>query len=41
MLKMGLMPVATPSVDELKKFMAAENKRWGTIVREAGVAGAM
>jgi tripartite-type tricarboxylate transporter receptor subunit TctC len=41
MLKMGLMPVATPSVDELKKFMAAENKRWGNIVRAAGVAGAM
>jgi tripartite-type tricarboxylate transporter receptor subunit TctC len=41
MLKMGLMPVVTPSVDDLKKFMAAENKRWGDIVREAGVAGAM
>jgi tripartite-type tricarboxylate transporter receptor subunit TctC len=41
MLKMGLMPVATPSVDELKKFMANENKRWGDIVRDAGAAGSM
>jgi tripartite-type tricarboxylate transporter receptor subunit TctC len=41
MLKMGLMPVETAPVDELKKFMASENKRWGNIVREAGVAGAM
>jgi tripartite-type tricarboxylate transporter receptor subunit TctC len=41
MLKMGLMPVATPSVHDLKKFMAAEGKRWGDIVREAGVAGVM
>jgi tripartite-type tricarboxylate transporter receptor subunit TctC len=41
MLKMGLIPVETASVDELRTFMAAEEKRWGAIVREAGVAGAM
>ena len=41
MLKMGLMPVETPSSEELKKFMANENKRWGDIVRESGVAGSM
>ena len=41
MLKMGLLPVTTPSVDELKTFMANENKRWGGIVRDAGAAGSM
>ena len=41
MLKMGLMPVDTPSVDDLRKFIATENKRWGNVVREAGVAGSM
>jgi tripartite-type tricarboxylate transporter receptor subunit TctC len=41
MLKMGLMPVDSPSVDDLRKFMQTENERWGNIVREAGAAGSM
>lgn len=41
MRKMGLMPVDTPTVDELRKYMEIENKRWGVVVREAGVAGSM
>jgi len=41
MLKMGLMPVVTPSVAELQKFMQTENQRWGKIVQEAGVAGSL
>jgi tripartite-type tricarboxylate transporter receptor subunit TctC len=41
MLKMGLVPVDSPSVADLQKFIKSENKRWGAIVREAGVAGAL
>jgi tripartite-type tricarboxylate transporter receptor subunit TctC len=39
MLTMGLVPLATPSVAELRKFMQTEIERWGKIVKEAGVAG--
>jgi tripartite-type tricarboxylate transporter receptor subunit TctC len=41
MLRMGLIPVMSPPVDDLRKFVQSENKRWGDIVREAGVAGSM
>jgi tripartite-type tricarboxylate transporter receptor subunit TctC len=39
MRQMGLVPVDTPSVDELRKFVASENVRWGKIVTDAGIAG--
>lgn len=35
---MGLVPVDSPSVAEMQKFVAAENARWGKIVTEAGIA---
>jgi tripartite-type tricarboxylate transporter receptor subunit TctC len=35
---MGLMPVASPSVADMQKFVASENTRWGKIVTEAGIA---
>jgi tripartite-type tricarboxylate transporter receptor subunit TctC len=41
MLKLGLVPVDSPSVEDLKKFVASENVRWGNIVKAAGVAGKM
>jgi len=41
MLRMGLMPMESPTVAEMQKFMQTENTRWGNIVREAGVAGSM
>ncbi|MBM3527542.1 MAG: tripartite tricarboxylate transporter substrate binding protein [Alphaproteobacteria bacterium] len=41
MLRMGLMPMTSPSVADMQKFMQTENARWGNIVREAGVAGSM
>jgi tripartite-type tricarboxylate transporter receptor subunit TctC len=41
MLRMGLMPMDSPSVADMQKFMQTENTRWGNIVREAGVAGSM
>jgi tripartite-type tricarboxylate transporter receptor subunit TctC len=34
----GLVPVDSPSVAEMEKFVASENSRWGKIVTEAGIA---
>ena len=41
MLALGLMPVDSPSVEDLRKYMKTENARWGNIIRQAGVAGSM
>jgi tripartite-type tricarboxylate transporter receptor subunit TctC len=35
----GLVPVISPSEDELKKFIAGETVVWGNIVRQVGLAG--
>jgi tripartite-type tricarboxylate transporter receptor subunit TctC len=39
MITMGLIPVDTPSVDELQSFVKSEISRWGDIVRKVGIAG--
>jgi tripartite-type tricarboxylate transporter receptor subunit TctC len=39
MIKMGLMPVDTPSVAELQNFVRSEVVRWGKIVQQVGLAG--
>lgn len=36
---MGLIPVDSPSVDDLKKFLASELARWGKLVNQAGITG--
>ena len=38
MVRLGLIPVASPSPAELHKFLAAEIDRWGGIIEKAGVA---
>ncbi len=38
---MGLIPVDTPSVPELKKFLDAEMLKWRHQVEKAGIAGSM
>jgi tripartite-type tricarboxylate transporter receptor subunit TctC len=38
-IRLGLLPVASPPPDALKRFVAAEIERWGDIVRKAGLAG--
>jgi tripartite-type tricarboxylate transporter receptor subunit TctC len=38
---MGLIPVDTPSVPELKKFLDAEMVKWRQQVEKAGIAGSM
>jgi len=37
--QIGMTPVDTPSPAELSSFVSAEAARWGTVVRQAGLAG--
>jgi tripartite-type tricarboxylate transporter receptor subunit TctC len=37
--KMGLIPIDTPSVTNLRIFVTTEIARWGKIVEQAGIAG--
>ena len=39
MIKMGLIPVDSPSVEQLQSFVASEIVRWGKLVQQAGIAG--
>jgi len=39
MITMGLIPVDTPPVDELRGFVKSEIGRWGDLVRRVGIAG--
>ena len=39
MIEMGLIPIDTPSVEDLHRFVASEIVRWGDIVRKIGIAG--
>lgn len=38
---MGLIPVDTPSVPDLKKFLESEMGKWRQQVEKAGIAGSM
>ena len=37
--RMGLLPVDTPSVANLRTFVRTEITRWGGVVAQAGIAG--
>jgi tripartite-type tricarboxylate transporter receptor subunit TctC len=37
--KLSLLPMQTPSVPEMQKFVKAEIARWGDVVKKAGIAG--
>jgi tripartite-type tricarboxylate transporter receptor subunit TctC len=37
--KIGLIPVDSPPVDELKRFLDSEIVRWGQLVQQVGIAG--
>jgi len=39
MIRMGLIPIDTPSVEELQGFVRSEIARWGKLVEQAGIAG--
>ena len=35
----GMIPIVSPSPEELRKFVSTEVSRWGKIVQQAGIAG--
>jgi len=37
--KLGLIPVASPPPEALRRFLALEVERWGKVVRRIGIAG--
>ena len=37
--KLGIIPVDTPSPDELKPYIRSESTRWGMLVKKVGLAG--
>lgn len=37
----GVVPVVTPSLPELAKFIVTEKERWGKVVTQAGLAGTL
>lgn len=37
----GVVPVVSPPLDELAKFVANERERWGKVVKQAGLAGSL
>jgi tripartite-type tricarboxylate transporter receptor subunit TctC len=41
MLQLGLIPVDSPSVEGMRKYIESENNLWGSIIRKAGIAGTM
>jgi tripartite-type tricarboxylate transporter receptor subunit TctC len=41
MLQLGLIPEKATSMEAMRKFIDAENTRWGGIIRKTGIAGTM
>jgi hypothetical protein len=39
--KTGMLPMKTPSIEELQAFVKSEIARWGKVVQQAGIAGSM
>jgi tripartite-type tricarboxylate transporter receptor subunit TctC len=37
----GVVPVVSPSLEELAKFIVTEKDRWGKVVQQAGLAGTL
>jgi tripartite-type tricarboxylate transporter receptor subunit TctC len=37
----GVVPVVSPSLEELSRFVKSEADRWGKIVRQVGLAGTL
>ena len=37
----GVVPVVSPPLAELPKFIASEKERWGKVVKQAGLAGSL
>jgi tripartite-type tricarboxylate transporter receptor subunit TctC len=39
--RVGVVPVVSPPLAELPKFIASEQERWGKVVKQAGLAGTL
>jgi tripartite-type tricarboxylate transporter receptor subunit TctC len=39
LIRLGMIPAAPMSPDELKRFIDGEIARWGKVVTQAGLAG--
>ena len=39
--RIGVVPVVSPSLAELAKFIVSEKERWGKVVQQAGLAGTL
>ena len=37
----GVVPVVSPPLDELARFVQSERARWGKVVQQAGLAGSL
>ena len=35
----GLLPIESPSIDGIKTYIKSEPEKWGTLVRQLGLAG--
>jgi tripartite-type tricarboxylate transporter receptor subunit TctC len=39
--KIGLLPVDSPNVDGIQKYLASEREKWGSLVKQLGLEGSM
>ena len=39
--KIGLIPVDTPPIEGIQQYMASEREKWGSLVKQLGLAGSM
>jgi tripartite-type tricarboxylate transporter receptor subunit TctC len=39
--RVGVVPVVSPPLEELPKFIASEKDRWGRVVQQVGMAGTL
>lgn len=39
--KIGLLPVDSPNIDGIQKYLASEREKWGSLVKQLGLAGSM
>jgi tripartite-type tricarboxylate transporter receptor subunit TctC len=39
--RLGVVPVVSPPLDELSRFVKSEADRWGKVVKQAGLAGSL
>jgi|KBSMisStaDraftv2_1062788.scaffolds.fasta_scaffold02280_10 tripartite-type tricarboxylate transporter receptor subunit TctC len=39
--KIGLLPVDSPNIDGIQKYLASEREKWGSLVKQLGLDGSM